>query len=296
MGGGTSITSCGETIIGAVSAGYCPPQCFPLDASALDALDAGDAGDGSASVPSYCAALCGTGNWYTCGVTTRDGVSLAKCQLGCTGRRPEGWSADSAAGDGTLGAHFAEMARLEAASVEAFRHLRRELVAHRAPRRLVRAAERAARDEVRHARMTAALARRFGECVVEPRIEPRPVRTLTSMAVENAVEGCVREAFGALVAAWQAQMASDPVIREVMSRIARDEARHAELGLAVNAWVRGRLDRAGKSRVMAARQEALTAIAGEAAPPPASIAAALGLPSREQTRSLSDAFRRLAAA
>jgi hypothetical protein len=117
--------------------------------------------------------------------------------------------------------YLAEMARLEAASVHAFRHSKRELVAHGAPRALVRAAERAARDEIRHARMAAALTRRYGSTPAPHEMKTVPIRSLEAMAIENAVEGCVRETLGALIATWQAACAKDPVIRSALARIAR---------------------------------------------------------------------------
>src|SRR5207244_7659366 len=122
---------------------------------------------------------------------------------------------------------FAEMARLEAASVVAFRTLARELAFHRAPKRLVRAAERAARDEIRHARAMTALARRHGVNVVIDDIPSPPIRDLESIARENAVEGCVHETWGALLAHHQAMTGADPLVRTVMARIARGEKQHA---------------------------------------------------------------------
>jgi hypothetical protein len=180
------------------------------------------------------------------------------------------------------------MARLEAASIAAFRHLRRELVAHRAPRRLVRAAERAARDEVRHARITGGLARRHGSEPIAPRVESVAVRSLEAVAIENAVEGCVREAFGALVASWQARAASDPVIRAAMTRIARDETRHAALAFAVDAWARARLGAEARARVEHARSTAINEVSTGAQEPPVLLRAPLGLPTGVQTRALAE--------
>ena len=187
------------------------------------------------------------------------------------------------------------MTRLEAASVDAFRHLRRELIAHGAPRRLVRAAERAARDEVRHARMTRALATRYGGEVIAPRVEPRPVRNLEAVAIENAVEGCVREAFGALIACFQAAAARDPVIRAAMARIARDETRHAALAFEVDAWLRGKLGGSARARVEAARDRALGELASNAVEAPAALRSTIGLPTRQQSRFLLDELTRIAA-
>jgi hypothetical protein len=60
------------------------------------------------------------------------------------------------------------------------------------------------------------------------------------MAIENAVEGCVRETFGALVAHWQARHARDPDVARVMRVVARDETRHAALAWAIAEWAAGR--------------------------------------------------------
>jgi hypothetical protein len=145
---------------------------------------------------------------------------------------------------------------LEAASVDAFRVLARELRHHGAPKSLVRAAERAARDEIGHARAAGALARRWGVMPRAPRVEPRPVRSLEAIAIENAVEGCVRETFGALLATHQARAAASPRLRETFSRIAKDETRHAALAWRVAQWLDGRLDGEARARVRAARRAA----------------------------------------
>jgi hypothetical protein len=187
------------------------------------------------------------------------------------------------------------MARLEAASVDAFRHLRRELIAHQAPRRLVRAAERAARDEIRHARVTRALAHRYGAIAADPRVAPSGIRDLETIARENAVEGCVHEAFGALVASWQAKVASDPVIRAAMARIAIDETRHAALAFQVGAWLAGRLDALARARVDAARRGAIDTLVVRAKEAPSALRAPLGLPTARQSRDLVDRLARLAA-
>ena len=280
------VTSCGETlpfVPGPYGSG-CNAQCFPLEAGAFVA------GDGGAR-STQCTMLCGGfGTWLSCAPETDTGALLIRCQPDCTGRRPQGLLASRSATGAPLGAYFAEMARMEAASIAAFRHLRRELLAHRAPRRLVRAAERAARDEARHARMTTALARRHGAQAIASRVEGIPVRSLEAIAIENAVEGCVREAFGALVASWQARAACDPLIRAAMTRIAHDETRHAALAFAVDAWVRGRLGPEARGRVEQARSRAITELATRAQEAPILLRTPLGLPTNAQTRALAEGF------
>jgi hypothetical protein len=178
-----------------------------------------------------------------------------------------------------LGAFFADVARLEAASVDAFATLRDELAAHGAPRSLVRRAERARRDEIRHAKMTGRMARRFGVEPRAPRVETRTIRSLERIALENAVEGCVRETFGALTGEAQARRARDPQIAAMMRVIARDETRHAALSWAVAEWIRPRLDEAARERVDRAMRAAVHALGQELREPlPADVEREAGMP------------------
>jgi hypothetical protein len=214
----------------------------------------------------------------------------------CVGRRPAGLvaaapgeraagGADPGKGNGrsavapglvAVGEYFAAAARLEAASVTAFEGLRAELLAHGAPAELLAAA---AADEVRHAERTAALAARYGASVPAPQVEPRPTRPLLDLAIENAVEGCVRETFGALVGAYQAAAATDPEVAAAMAGIAEDAARHAALAWQLAAWLEPQLDRDGLAAVRAARSAAVLALREElAAPVPPELERLAGVP------------------
>jgi|GEM_PF-558523 len=277
------------------------------------------AGFTGSGTPSECLAVCGVSNsgvaptsctaepaqanaargTMSCFVTT--GACQPNVPPGNGGRRP-GYFASLGFGapppGRELGTHFARVACMEAGSVEAFRWLRDELVAHGAPRRLVRAAERAIRDEKRHVRQTSALARRFGEEPIAPLpAPPRAVRPLLAVAIENAVEGCVRETYSALECACQAQVAADAVVRATMQRIARDEMRHLALSWAVHAWAMGRLAAADRARVRAAQREAIAALRAElASDPHASLLAAGGLPRAHQSQALVGAIEQKLAA
>lgn len=223
------------------------------------------------------------------------------CFVGNGGRRPGYFAAlgfgPPAAGR-ELGTHFARAAFMEAGSVDAFRTMRDELIAHRAPRRLVQAASRAMRDEIRHVRQTSALARRFGEKpLAPPAPPPRRVRSLEEMAIENAVEGCVRETYSALECMWQAETAGDPVVRATMTRIARDEMRHLALAWSVHAWVKSRLSPEARDCLLAAQREAVVDLVGEVRQDPhASLVSRGGLPRGLQSQVLISAIEaRLAA-
>jgi hypothetical protein len=180
------------------------------------------------------------------------------------------------------------VAWLEAASVPAFLRLAEELTAHGAPEALVKAARRAAADEVRHTRAMQALARRHGAIMPEVNIPPFQPRSLEAMCTENAVEGCVRETFGALVTGWQARTAGDTEVRRALGPISRDELRHAELAWAVDAWAAGRLTPPERERILQLRRETLSALEHEVSsqPPPEHFVREAGVPSREQALNL----------
>jgi hypothetical protein len=279
--------------------GLPPPENVTVSMSALEGAQT-VAGTADAGLPrvgeelgyATCPIVCPE-HEQSCTVTsiTGDQATLT-CTPMCTGRRPVGYSGpQDLATDG--GAHFARMAALEAASVVAFRVLARELSLHRAPRSLVNACRRAARDEVRHARATSALARAYGGAAAPWAVERQAPRAIEAIALENAVEGCVRETFGALLAHWQAREARDPAVRAVMKRIARDETRHAALSWSIDAWARSRLDRAARGRLDGARADAVRALAVAGAPATRGhLAAAVGLPSPAQERALAASLER----
>jgi hypothetical protein len=177
---------------------------------------------------------------------------------GVEGRRPAGLVQPKRINaPDAVGRWLAHAAWLEAASIPAFIYLARELEAHGAPRGLARAALAAARDEVRHARVMRQVAHRYGATVPTVDVALPVERTLEQLAIENAVEGCVRETWGAVVAMWQSHRAIDPELRAIYRGIADDEARHAALGWAIDTWVKTRLPAGAHARIDAAREAAV---------------------------------------
>jgi hypothetical protein len=253
-----------------------------------------------------CEILCG-GAYYTCLAVgaacqpdgnvmdlTRDsaaGPLIVECGScnGILGRRPDGLDAFALSNaHDPVGDFFAMCAYLEEASVHAFRIMRRELRAFGAPGDLLDGAARAQADEVKHTRMTKAIAHAYGGRPKKVRMKKHPKRSLEEIALENAVEGCVRETFGALLAMWQAEHATDASIAEAMKEIAVDETRHAAFSWAVAGWVDELLDVEARARVAAARDRAFAVLEKEieAEPHPAVVDRA-GMPcSRDQKRLL----------
>ena len=231
------------------------------------------------------------GSMTGCAVTFQDNevhaaVAYDVVTPGCgasVGRRPDGLAPPRRMhNDSALGAWFANVAWLEASSIYAFLQLARELADHDAPGALVRLAQAAARDEVRHAQLMSRFAQRFGGAQPPVEVAPPRVRTLEALAIENAIEGCVRETWGAVVALWQAQRAPDAEMRAAFALIARDEVRHAALGWAIDRWAMGRLDDAAQVRVALAREAAVVSLAAE----PIDELPAVGLPSAADARRL----------
>jgi hypothetical protein len=221
--------------------------CVAPDAS-IAAL--ADGGPSSAACMPFC------GGAFSCTLVEVDGAQLVRCTRLCAGRRPPGLVEDGGYGS-DFGAYLSEVAYLEAASVAAFRTLRRELRHHGAPRSLLDAAARAARDEVRHARAMATLARGRGVTPRNVRVKRSPLRPLAEIAIDNAVEGCVRETYAALVATYQSRAAGDADLRAAMRGIAKDETRHAALAWKIHDWADRRLEACDRRRVAEARREAV---------------------------------------
>jgi hypothetical protein len=140
--------------------------------------------------------------------------------------------------------YFADAGLMEHASIAAFARFSLQLLALGAPPELLRDATQAMADETRHAELCFGLAARFGGQAVAP--GPLDVTgalgavTLREVVELVVLEGCVGETAAALEAAWAAEAATDTVVREVLARIAEDEARHAALAIKFVSWAAAR--------------------------------------------------------
>jgi hypothetical protein len=269
---------CGAADGGALPLAQCVALCPPMPAASLPALascaivDCVDCGAGPTTFPALdCVypVICGTG---------RRPAGLGRCR---PPRAP-----------GVVAGFLARMAYLEAASVDAFERLERELEGYGAPRDLLAGARRARLDEVRHARIVRALAERAGADVSSPHVPAGRVRALEDVAIENAVEGCVHETFGAAVAMVQAATAGDRSVRAAMQTIARDEMRHAELSWTVARWLEERLDAAARARVRQARHDAgRDLVRATSREPPRELVEELGIPAARHARAIARDLR-----
>jgi hypothetical protein len=262
--------------------------------------DAGSLADVTTVTAANCAAICDAvfaPHYDGCYPVVADGgepaaacVTTVPCH---TGRAPAGLTTSGrVTAESDVGAFLAHAAHLEAASVHAFVRMAAELEAHGAPEALLQAAKRAAMEEVQHARLMTDWARSHGAEPVRPRVEPGKVRDLEAILAENAAEGCVRETFGAVLAAHQSLAAQGDQARRRMARIARDETSHAELSWEVARWGERRLDRAARARVSAARDRAVAALRQETGrEPTAALRRELGLPRASEALAMFERVR-----
>jgi len=214
---------------------------------------------------------------------------LSEADNGCVeGRRPANLASTGVAWLSSIRACFAEIAHMESAAVLAFDELAEALQRFDAPAELLERVRRARADEVAHAEVTERLARRFGGAPSTPRVEGSARElTLFDLALENAKEGCVREAYGALVAAHQAVHASDPEVRAAFRRIALDEAEHAELSFELDAWFWTKLTAGERRLVEEAKLAAWESIAAACAEEPAAeVVRVAGVPTAREARAL----------
>jgi hypothetical protein len=204
----------------------------------------------------------------------------------CKGRRPPNWNFTPS------GRFFEDAACAEAASVEAFELIARELESFGAPRDLVLRARAAARDESRHAD---AMSRRAGFEPARARGLLSSNRTPFEAALDNAVEGCVNESFAAIVARFQSRMARDQDVAREFAAIADDECSHGDLARDIASWLEPRLGSSERARIDAAREGAKRDLVAGAFEASGSIDDAtaretLGLPTRAQATALATAF------
>ncbi|MEZ4406177.1 MAG: hypothetical protein R3A52_06860 [Polyangiales bacterium] len=110
------------------------------------------------------------------------------------------------------------------------------------------------------------------------------------MALENAVEGCVRETWGALVAEHQSAQARYRDVRDAMRSIARDEARHAALAWRVHAWALTQMDEDSRARCERAMRDAVQALRAEPRRAERPSSRAIGWPEGHVARAMLDAL------
>jgi hypothetical protein len=138
-----------------------------------------------------------------------------------------------------LADHWTREAAFEHASIASFAQLTLDLLSVGAPPELLEATQRATLDEIEHARITFALAAAYGGHPVGPAALaalPGASRTLASIARSTFIDACVGESVASASLADSSRKAADPVLRDLLAKMAADEERHAELAWRIVAW------------------------------------------------------------
>lgn len=138
---------------------------------------------------------------------------------------------------------WAELGLMEHASVASFARFALQLASLGAPPELLQGAASAMRDEIQHAQACFALASRYaGKDVGPGRLNVQDAlggMELDDIVVTAINEGCIGETVAALEALEAAEHCIDEPARRALERIARDEARHAQLAWQFVAWALG---------------------------------------------------------
>lgn len=149
---------------------------------------------------------------------------------------------DSAPLRARLADHWRGVAALEHASVASFARFTLQLLAMGAPPELLLETQRAAADEIAHARLAYGLAAAYGEAAGPGPLPMADLRVETDRyAIVRGLieEACVGETLGAAEAHAAAECAEDADVAALLRRIADDESRHAALAWKSLRWLVG---------------------------------------------------------
>lgn len=142
-----------------------------------------------------------------------------------------------------LAAEWARIGLLEHASVAAFARFALQLLGVGAPPELVESCQRAMQDELRHAQLAFSLASAYAAAPLGPgplkldgALDASHEDLLEHVTLATFLEGCIGETIAALDAREGASAATDPFVRRVLSEVAADEERHAQLAWRFVDW------------------------------------------------------------
>jgi hypothetical protein len=169
-----------------------------------------------------------------------------------------------------LATYWTEIALMEHASVAAFSRFVLELLSLGAPSELVRDAQRALGDEIAHAELCFGLATAYAGEPIAPGLlsldgvlEPR---SRVELGLTAFREACLGETIAVAEARAALEQVSDPEVHRVLTQIAADEARHAELGFRFMKWLLAILPAEERDQLATGISQELATALGAAAP------------------------------
>ena len=135
---------------------------------------------------------------------------------------------------------FANQGEAEHASVASFARHTLQLMTMGAPSTLLIGSQEAALDEIRHAKMSYGLANAFSGAIIHPSSldVDGSVKALGKEDIIQSVinEGCIGETIAAVGAILGANYAKQPMVKDVLEKIAADESNHAQLAWTTVKW------------------------------------------------------------
>lgn len=139
----------------------------------------------------------------------------------------------------SAGHFYLETARAEHASVASFNRFSLELISLGAPANLIRRAQEAALDEVRHAQQAFSISNTLLSKEFQPSAMSIDVQLAKNhLALAKAVleEAAIQETIAVLLAVEQLRVVQSPVIKAYLQEVVEDESRHAELAFDTLRW------------------------------------------------------------
>lgn len=159
-----------------------------------------------------------------------------------------------------LAEHWMQEAAFEHASIASFAQLTLDLMSFGAPPDLLADAQRAALDEIEHAKITFALASAYGGSALGPAAlsaRPGACHSLADLTRTTFIDACVGESVASAQLADRAREADDPALSRLLTTMAADEERHAELAWRIVAWTLRSGDPTVVEALSAARDEVI---------------------------------------
>lgn len=223
--------------------------CESLSDTCVSNVDCSSAGTILGSSNMYCSLVNGARACVPaqCAISGRPFVVQGEARVASTVCRSDWSSAATPDVSGlsrseraSLSLRWTEIALMEHASIAAFARFALDLLSLGAPPELLAATQDAMRDETLHARDAFALASAYADAPVGPGAlavdGSLGARSPLEVIRTTILEGCIGETVAAVEAAEALAHATDPAVREVLTQVAHDEARHAELAWRFVKW------------------------------------------------------------
>ena len=146
----------------------------------------------------------------------------------------------SSADRARLAEEWTKVGLMEHASIAAFARFTLQLMSLGAPADLVERSNAATSDETLHAKLAFTIASAYAGRDVGPgRLDVRGALeggSLEEILINVIREGCIGETVAAVEAAEALEHAVDPMVRDALARISKDELRHADLAWQFVRW------------------------------------------------------------